>query len=423
MRVSGFANLLRMRIVFLNPTGQIGGAERSLLDFMASLREAQPSWDLHLVAGDNGPLVDACEGISVRSRSHCLPRELACLGDAAAGGPAGQELSRAVLLGRLAMAGVAAARYVHSLRCVLNELKPDLIHTNGFKMHALGAWAKPSNVSLVWHIHDYVSSRAVMARLLRMFDGRCNAAIANSASVAADFKSTLKSRMPIHEVWNAVDLNEFSPEGPKLDLDAASGLPQAGSNVVRIGLVGTLAKWKGHDVLLRALAMLPTDLPVRGYVVGDALYQTGASQWSLDELKQQAMHLGLTKRVGFTGFVSRSAQAMRSLDIVVHASTQPEPFGLVIAEAMACRRALIASAAGGANEIIRDGVNALAHAPGNTDALAGLIARLANDPDLREKLGQAGRQTAERHFDRSRLGLQLAPIYRSILSARSAQAA
>ena len=90
---------------------------------------------------------------------------------------------------------------------------------------------------------------------------------------------------------------------------------------------------------------------------------------------------------------------------------------------MACRRALIASGAGGANEIICDGVDALTHTPGNAEALAILMARLSLDPGLREKLGQAGRQTAEQHFDRARLGLQLAPIYRSILSARSAKAA
>jgi hypothetical protein len=80
-----------MRIVFLNPTGQIGGAERSLLDFMASLHDAQPSWRLHLVTGDNGPLVDASEMISVPTRALPLPPELASLGDAGVGGPAGQE--------------------------------------------------------------------------------------------------------------------------------------------------------------------------------------------------------------------------------------------------------------------------------------------------------------------------------------------
>jgi len=412
-----------MRIVFLNPTAQIGGAERSLLDFMASLRQAEPTWPLNLVTGDSGPLVDACKAIGVPARVAQLPNELARLGDAGAGGPAGQELSKTVLLGRLAFASVAAARYARTLRRLLDELKPDLIHTNGFKMHVLGAWAKPAATPLVWHIHDYVSSRVVMAKLLRMFAGRCNAVIANSASVAEDFQSTLKPRMPVHTVWNAVDLKEFSPEGPKLDLDAASGLPPAPRDVVRVGLVGTLAKWKGHDVFLRALAMLPTNLSVRGYIVGGPLYQTDASQWRLDDLKQQATHLGLTGRIGFTGFVIRPSESMRSLDVVVHASTKPEPFGLVIIEAMACRRALIASATGGANELIGDGVNALAHTPGNADSLAVLMAKLTHDPELREKLGNAGRQTAEEHFDRARLGLHLARIYQSILSARLGRAA
>ncbi|PYS48321.1 MAG: glycosyl transferase family 1 [Acidobacteria bacterium] len=412
-----------MRIVFLNTTGQIGGAERSLLDFMASLRQAQPAWPLSLVNGNSGPFVEACDGIGVPVCVERLPEELARLGDAGAGGPAGRELSKAVLLGRLALASAAALRYTRNLRRTLEELKPDLIHTNGFKMHVLGAWAKPTGVPLVWHIHDYVSSRVVMAKLLRMFAGRCTAAIANSASVAEDLQSVLNLRMPLHEVWNGVDLNEFSPDGPELDLDALSGLAPAGRGVVRVGLVGTLAKWKGHDVFLRALSMLPAKLPVRGYIVGGPLYQTDASQWRLADLKQQAAQLGLAGRVGFTGFVRRSAEAMRSLDVVVHASTKPEPFGLVIIEAMACRRALIASRGGGANEIIRDGVNALAHTPGHAEDLAGLIVRLAHDPKLREKLGEAGRQTAERHFDRARLGLELAPIYQSIMSARPAEAA
>ena len=90
---------------------------------------------------------------------------------------------------------------------------------------------------------------------------------------------------------------------------------------------------------------------------------------------------------------------------------------------MACRRALIASRAGGATEIIRDGVNALAHAASDAADLASVIVRLTRDPKLREQLGVAGRETAEQHFDRARLGPQLAPIYQSILSAHPAQAA
>src|SRR5262245_7606197 len=116
-----------MRIVFLNPTGQIGGAERSLLDFMKSLRDAQAAWHLHLVTGEDGPLVAAAEKIPVTSRALPLPAELASLGDAGAGGPAGQELFKAIVVGRLALASVAAARYARNLRRVLAELRPDMI--------------------------------------------------------------------------------------------------------------------------------------------------------------------------------------------------------------------------------------------------------------------------------------------------------
>ena len=104
-----------------------------------------------------------------------------------------------------------------------------------------------------------------------------------------------------------------------------------------------MAQWKGHEVFLRAFKMLAGDPPVRGYVIGGALYETDGSQRDLDELRRLAESLGLSWPVGFTGFVDDAAAAMRALDVVVHASTQPEPFGLVIAEAMACGRAVVVS--------------------------------------------------------------------------------
>src|SRR6185436_5987649 len=117
----------------------------------------------------------------------------------------------------------------------------------------------------------------------------------------------------------------------------------------------------------------------RGYVVGGPLYQTDGSQYSMEELRARADELGISARIGFTGFVSDPAAAMRALDVVVHASIEPEPFGLVIAEAMACGRPVIVSDAGGAAEIVTSGVNALVNSPGDADALADRIAQLAAD--------------------------------------------
>jgi glycosyltransferase involved in cell wall biosynthesis len=120
---------------------------------------------------------------------------------------------------------------------------------------------------------------------------------------------------------------------------------------------------------------------------------------------------GLGDRVGFTGVVADSSAAMRALDIVVHASTDPEPFGLVIAEAMACAKAVITSGAGGARELIEPGVNALVHTPGDARSLAQAIDTLARDANLRARLGTAARTAAEQRFARRRLVNEFTPIY------------
>jgi glycosyltransferase involved in cell wall biosynthesis len=138
---------------------------------------------------------------------------------------------------------------------------------------------------------------------------------------------------------------------------------------------------------------------VRPYVVGGPLYDTAGSQYTLDELRALAGSLGLDGRVGFPGFAERPAAAFRALDVVVHASTQPEPFGLVIAEAMACGRAVVTSASGGAAELVTNNVDALTHAPGDVAGLAAAIERVTADATLRHRLGDAARARAERSFD------------------------
>ena len=220
-------------------------------------------------------------------------------------------------------------------------------------------------------------------------------------------------------VPNAVDLERFSPVGPRADLDALSGMPPALPGVVRVGLVATLASWKGHATFLDAIARIPNDaVGVRAYIVGGALYQTAGSQNSIEDLRRRAAELGISDRVGFTGFVTKTEDVFRALDVVVHASTAPEPFGLVIAEAMACGRPVIASDAGGAREIFTSGVDALSHEPGNAGDLAARITELARDADLRGRLGRAAHETAQRRFDRTRLAADLLPVYEQAIAAR-----
>lgn len=406
-----------MKVVYLNPSGQLGGAERMLLDMLASLRALEPEWPLHLVASEAGPLVQKAEALGVSTIVLPFPSSLACIGDAASGGTAGKQTNRFALLLGLLGALPATLSYIRKLRLIVRALDPDLLHTNGFKMHLLGVWAKPVQVPLVWHIHDYPSLRPLMARLLRRYAKRCAAAIANSRSVAADIKKVCGEKLKIETIYNGIDVEQFSPVGPTLDLDALAGLAPAPLETVRVGILATLARWKGHQTFLHALSLIPSTLPIRAYVMSGALYRTNGSQYSLEELKALARKLGLANRVGFTGFLPEPACAMRSLDIIVHASTQPEPFGLVIAEGMACGRAVVVSEAGGAAELIEAEVNALGHPPGDAKSLAERITLLVSDPHLRARLGAAGRATAERRFSRARLAKELIPIYSAALAA------
>jgi glycosyltransferase involved in cell wall biosynthesis len=403
-----------MKVLYLNPIAQLGGAEASLLDMLASLRAVEPGWSLRLILGEDGPLVSRASKLGVQTVVLPFPETLAHLGDAGAGGPAGHNLSRAALIRDMLKASPAILAYVRRLRREIREFNPDLIHTNGFKMHVLSAWAKPRRVPLIWHVHDYLSARPLMARAMRRLKGRCAMVLANSKSVAEDVRAVCASGLAVETIYNGIDVESFSPFGKSLDLDALAGLPPAQPETVRVGLLASLALWKGHRTFLEALSLLPTHLPIRGYIMSGALYRTNGSQDSLEELKDLAARLGIMGRVGFTGFLDQPAAAVRALDIVVHASTQPEPFGLVIAEGMACGRAVIISEAGGAAELFEAEINGLGHPPGDAATLAERIARLATDRSLRARLGAAGRATAEQRFDRARLAAELIPLYHRV---------
>ncbi len=333
------------------------------------------------------------------------------------GGPAGRQVTIPTFARKALRAAVALPSYLRLLRRELRRMQPDVIHTNGFKMHLCGIWSRPGTTPVVWHIHDYLKPRPVMRRLLRMFASRCAGAVANSDSVARDVAQICGPGLTVSRVYNAVDLQKFRPSGPAVDLDRLSGMPPAPDGTIRVGLLATFARWKGHQVFLRALAQLPEAARVRGYLIGGPLYQSDGGQHSLEELRRMVTDLEISDRVGFTGFIEEPAAALRSLDIVVHTSTEPEPFGLVIAEAMACGRAAVVSRTGGAEELISDQHDALGSTPGDAAALAQSIRQLATDGGLRARLGRAARLTAERRFDRRRLAWELVPIYESLRGA------
>ena len=328
-----------MRIVFLNPLGEMGGAERSLLAWMKAVQEAYPSAPLHLLVPSDGLFARRARELGIDVGVVPIPEAVGQLGESALHGR--RLVAGLRLAARMAAAGPGAARYILRLRAALRRLKPDLIHSNGIKTHLLVRLAAPSKTPVVWHIHDFIGHRPLMARAVAWASSSCKIAVAVSEAVAADAR-TLMPKLPIRVIYNVTDVDHFSPgPGDGDRLDAMAGLPQAEAGTVRIVLVATYAHWKGQDVFLEGAAKAVGSAntpPLRFYVVGGPIYKTAGSQFTQAQLRAQAQTLGLGSRVGFIGFQDDPAIIYRAADIVVHASTRPEPFGLTIIEAMACGR-------------------------------------------------------------------------------------
>jgi glycosyltransferase involved in cell wall biosynthesis len=341
-----------------------------------------------------------------------MPAVLACMGDSALRGR-GRVQTLGNLIWRTPQALLAAARYAGALGSLVRSVQPDVVHSNSLKFHLLARWARLGNVPVVWHVHDFLSTRPLMAWGVRWAASSAHAAIAISTAVATDARILL-GKCPVAIVPNAVDTDRFNPEGTAADLDVLAGLPPALAGTVRIGLVATYARWKGQDVFLQAagrvLEQLPADTPTRFYVVGGPIYQTQGSQWALQELRSLGAGLSADS-IGFVGFQANTADIYRALDVVVHASTRPEPFGLTIVEAMACGRAVIVAQSGGAAELFKHNYDAVGVGPGDAKALAAAIENLVVESALRRRLGETARASAVGRFARQRLGPQLMDVY------------
>lgn len=404
-----------MRIAFIATAAFIGGAERVLIDLVAGVRRVRPEWRSLVVCPGRGPLVDRSAALGAECLVVEMPHPLAQLGESGLDGRAGSASLIASGL-QLGLGAAATPLYMRRLRAALEAFAPDIVHSNGVKAHVLAPWIA-GGVPVLWHLHEYVGSRPVSKTVLHTSAARIRAVVAVSRSVADDARDALGVEPYVIE--NAVDLEEFAPDGSALDLDRLVGL-SPDREAVRVGLVGTFARWKGHEILLRALAVLPPELRVRAYVIGDAIYTTAGSQWTPSALQALTATLGLSGRVGFTGFLP-APSALRALDIVVHPATAPEPFGMALAEAMACGRAVITTAQGGAREIVDSDQTALVVPPADVAALASAIATLARSSALRQRLGESARCAAEARFDPSRFTGQMIAVYeRALASSNSA---
>ncbi|UCG33053.1 MAG: glycosyltransferase [Phycisphaerales bacterium] len=217
-------------------------------------------------------------------------------------------------------------------------------------------------------------------------------------------------------LYDGIDLKQFTPD-PHRGAVLRQELGFRQQDIV-VGLVATLLPWKGHDVYLKALHMLSRSHDaIRGLVVGGR--PANAAPMSPPPA-ETARHLNIADRITFLDHVLDPQNIYAACDIVVHTSKRPEPFGLVVIEAMACGRPVVATQEGGPAETILDHQTGLLYPLGDHVALARAIGTLVSDHQLRDRLGQAARKHAQRHFDERRNIDGYFDLYSRIAAATSA---
>jgi glycosyltransferase involved in cell wall biosynthesis len=177
---------------------------------------------------------------------------------------------------------------------------------------------------------------------------------------------------------------------------------------IAVGIVGRVAPEKGHRDLLEALRLLADRHPcLRVVVVGNGP--------DVPALRREVSEKGLGARVVFAGFREDVNNVIAALDVVAVPSVWPEPCSAVIQQGMALGKPVVATRMGGTPEMVADGENGLLVSASDPAALADALGRLADSPELRRDLGDAGRTRVEAHFTLSRMTDEVESLYRRMM--------
>lgn len=299
--------------------------------------------------------------------------------------------------------------YIWRLGACLRKLKPSVVHINN-GIEAITA--VPDDVPIVYHLHGPVPK--VLPANTRALLGKVTHFIAISGYVAQSYIAAGLDPARMSVVSNFV-LPRSAPAMDVAEARRALGVP-GDRNVV--GLVGRIVPWKGTREFIEAMILVIRRFPgTQVLLVGDA---SEAAPEYVQSIRDQITAAGITEQVTFISHVSDPYVVYRACDVVAHTSIEPEPFGMVIIEAMQAGTAVVAAATGGGpTEIVRHRENGMLESPLDPERYAGCVMELLENSHLRNSLAAAGQATVAERYGHERSTGEILRIYRDVISAKS----
>jgi glycosyltransferase involved in cell wall biosynthesis len=356
---------------------KLGGGGKSLLSILK--RIGGFGWRAHVVVPGEGPFTDALRELGVPSR--VFPYESPDLRHP-----------------------LRAWRNFVAWRRILAETAPAIIHANGFEISRSFAFAARSmGIPFITHVRFPVEPEGIRW-VLRGFP-RPSGFVFNSHALRDRLWPSISALAPACRafvVHNAVDLEEFTPA------------PWPDAPPYRVGIVANFAPFKRHEDFIRTAALVAADgIDAEFWIVGDDT--EGKDRRRV--LETLAASLGQQQRVKFLGHRKDVPDLIRQLHVVVLTS-QFEPFGRAVIEAMACGRPVVATRDGGVPEIIDEGETGFLAEVGDCAAMARAIATLLRDRGQWERLSRNAAAAARRRFSLDAHVARIAEIYDEVLGDR-----
>lgn len=374
-------------VLFVHPTDEAYGVDRVLLGLATGL--AQRGWRVAVLMSD-----DQSPG--------WLSRRLAEASIEVARGPLAPARRRYLkpnaLLGYLS-ALLRARRWV---RGEALRFRPDVLHVNTSALLVGAIVGRPGGARVVWHVHEIVIKPRLFSWVFRLAPTlAADRVVAISRAVRDHLSVGGLCSGKVTIVWNGIE-------------DRVAAPPDVTDAPV-VAFIGRLNRWKGYEVFAEAAGRIAPKFPrTRFLVAGDPPL---GEEWRTLDLRDRLSRLGIADRAEMVGFENDVPALLERVSVVVTPSTWPEPFGMVTLEAMLAGRPVIATAHGGALDLIEPGASGLLVPPGDSAALAAAIAMLVKDQALRTRLGVAARRRAQTHFSYDRFLSGIERAYLSLLAA------
>lgn len=379
-----------MKVLYVNQTAQMSGAEHSLLTLIEGLRDrvhaelACPAGDLADAARDRGLMVHPITGTDVSLRLHPYATPKAMV--------------------EIAGDGVRIAR-------LGRRAEFDLVHANTTRAGLIASmfadvWAKPTVV----HVRDWTPPGMLSSAILQYSRIRADALICISQLVADEFPAH-PSGTPLYVIHNPIDVRRFDPA--RYDRAAARRALGLADDELAVAVVAQLTPWKGQEEAIRAVALLREAHPnLRLLVVGSPKFQAARldNQAYADALHALPAELGAQDIVRFLGERKDVPEILRALDVLLVPSWK-EAFGRIVVEGMAMELPVIATDVGGPKEIVTSGGDGVLAPPQDPRAWADALDALLHDPPGRAALGERARASVLARFTPEQAAARVWDVY------------